>query len=147
VGLGRVSYSAPVTNLTARILTLVVAFVVGAVYGVAATVGHAYAIGWFPLGLILAVIGSGALLLALRLLTGDRWSALAGGAGLFLTTFVFSQVGPGGSAIVAPQSAATQWVPLAWTLAVPILIALVVTWPNLSHLRGPRGDDPAHEPA
>lgn len=135
----RVTYTASVT-VTARILSLVIAFVVGAVYGVAATVAHAFAIGWFPLGLILSIIGSAALLLALRLLTGDRWSALAGGVGLFLATFTFSQVGPGGSAIVAAQSAATEWVPLAWTLAVPFLIALVVSWPNLSTARNAARD-------
>lgn len=136
------------TTVAARILTLVIAFVVGVVYGAAATVAHAFAIGWFPLGLVLAVVGSGALLLALRLLTGgDRWSALAGGAGLFLATFVFSQVGPGGSAIVAPQSAETEWVPVAWTLAVPILIALVVTWPDLRRFAPAASDEGAHGPA
>lgn len=134
------TYTSSVT-VTARILSLLIALVVGSVYGAAATVAHAFAIGWFPLGLVLSVLGCAALLLALRLLTGDRWSALAGGAGLFLATFVFSQVGPGGSAIVAPQSAATEWVPVAWTLAVPILIALVVTWPNFSSTRIPLRDD------
>lgn len=121
--------------LAARALTWAVSFVIGAVYGTAATVAHAYAVGGFPLGLILAILGTGGLLLALRALTADRWTALAGGLGVVLATFVFSNVGPGGSAIVAPATDATAWIPVAWTVAVPILVALVVAWPDLSGLR------------
>jgi hypothetical protein len=139
------TYNDAVTSVFARILTIVVALVIGAVYGTAATVAHAYAIGWFPLGLLLAIVGSGALLLALRLLTGDRWTALAGGLGIIAATWNFSRVSAGGSAIVAPQSAATEWVPLTWTFAVPIIVALVVAWPDLSGLR-PADEDPPSDP-
>jgi hypothetical protein len=131
----------PARLLAARALTWLVSFVIGAVYGTAATVAHAYAVGGFPLGLLLAIIGTGGLLLALRALTGDRWTALSGGLGVVLATFVFSNIGPGGSAIVAPATDATAWIPVAWTVAVPILVALVVAWPDLSGLRAdPRPD-------
>jgi hypothetical protein len=130
----------------ARIVSFVLSLVVGAAYGTAASVAQAFALGWFPLGLIVAVVGTGALLLALRLLTGDRWTALAGGAGVLLTMVLFSQVGPGGSAIVAAQSSATEWVPLAWTVSVPLLVALVVAWPDAAALR-PRAEDPPVHPA
>lgn len=129
--------------LAARVLTWLVAAVIGTVYGTAATVAHAYALGVFPLGLLLAVVGTGALLIALRALTGDRWTALAGGLGVVLATFVFSNVGPGGSAIVAPATDATAWIPVAWTIAVPVLVALVVAWPDLSGLTAPRSEAPA----
>lgn len=119
------------------------AFVVGIVYGTAATVGQGYALGWFPLGLLLAVIGSGALILALRLLTGDRWVATAGGLGIVAATVLFTQPGLGGSAIVAAQTAETQWVPIAWTLAVPVMLALVIAWPDMSALRALREPPPA----
>jgi hypothetical protein len=109
--------------------------VVGLVYGTAATVGHAYALGWFPLGLILAVIGTAALLIAFRALTGDRWTSLGGGVGVVAAMLVFSQVGPGGSAIVAAATPETEWIPLTWTFAVPLIAALVVAWPDLSRLR------------
>lgn len=114
----------PTTRL-ARIATWVVAFLVGVVYGLAGTIAHAFELGWFPLGLILAIIGSAALLLAVRLLTLDRWAALATGLGMMLATLVFSGKGPGGS-IVVPQT------PLAavWTIAVPLLVAIVVAWPE-----------------
>lgn len=123
--------------LVVRIVSLAVAGLVGVVYGTAATVGHAFLLGWFPLGLILAITGSAGLLVALRLLTGDRWLTLAGGLGLILAIFVFSQTGPGGSAIVAAPTPATEWIPLVWTFAVPVLVALVVAWPDLTHLRPP----------
>ena len=114
-----------------RVATWVVAFLVGAVYGLAGTIAHAYTIGWFPLGLILAIIGSAALLAAVRLLTGDRWTALATGAGMIIATLVFSGRGPGGSVIV-PQ---TQFA-LVWTVAVPVLVVIAVAWPNRTRAGG-----------
>ncbi len=65
------------SSLPARIGTWVVALLVGAVYGLAGTIAHSYELGWFPLGLVLALIGCAALLVAVRLLTADRWAALA----------------------------------------------------------------------
>nr|WP_091707277.1 DUF6113 family protein [Microbacterium sp. cf046] len=108
-----------------RIATWIVAFIVGAVYGLAGTIAHSYTVGWFPLGLVLAIIGSAALLASVRLLTADRWAALATGLGMILATLVFSGRGPGGSVIV-PQTELA----IAWTIAVPVLVVLVVAWPN-----------------
>lgn len=101
------------------------AFAVGTVYGLAGTIAHSYELGWFPLGLVLATVGCGALLLAVRLLTADRWAALATGLGMMLATLVFSGSGPGGSVIVPDTPLAT-----VWTLALPILVAIVVAWPT-----------------
>ncbi len=108
-----------------RVATWAVAFAVGAVYGLAGTIAHAYRWGWLPLGLLLAVIGSVALLIAVRLLTGDRWTALATGLGMLIATVVFSGRGPGGSVIV-PQTELA----IAWVIALPIVIVAVVAWPN-----------------
>lgn len=108
-----------------RLLTWVVAFIVGAVYGLAGTIAHAFTLGWFPLGLVLAIIGSAALLAAVRLLTADRWAALATGAGMIIATLVFSGRGPGGSVIV-PQTELA----IAWTIAVPVIVVIAVAWPN-----------------
>jgi hypothetical protein len=69
------------TMRVSRVLTWLVAAVIGAVYGAAATIAHAYTLGWFPVGLVLAIVGTGALLVALRQLTEDRWSAPPGGGG------------------------------------------------------------------
>lgn len=126
MGLGGLSKLARVnTTGVPRIATWVVAFIVGAVYGLAGTIAHAYTIGWFPLGLVLAIIGSAALLASVRLLTADRWAALATGLGMILATLVFSGRGPGGSVIV-PQTELA----IAWTISVPVLVAIVVAWPN-----------------
>lgn len=114
----------------ARIGTWVVAFIVGAVYGVAGTIAQGFALGWLPLGLLIAIVGSAALVAAVRLLTADRWAALAVGLGVMIATLVFSGRGPGGS-VVVPQAAAGGFNPgLAWTIAVPLLVAVVVAWPE-----------------
>ena len=83
-----------------RVLSWVLALVVGAVYGTAGTIAHAYRLGPIPVGLILAVIGIAALFVALRALTGDRWTALCGGVGALAATVVFSGSGPGGDVVV-----------------------------------------------
>ncbi|MFH8250394.1 DUF6113 family protein [Microbacterium sp. B2969] len=123
------------SSLLARIVTWIVAFLVGGVYGLAGTIAQTYMFGWFPLGLTLALVGSAALLVAVRLLTGDRWAALATGLGMMIATLVFSGTGPGGSVIVA-QTPAGQFNPgIVWTIAVPLLVAIVVAWPDLSRVR------------
>lgn len=113
-----------------RFGTWVVAFIVGAVYGVAGTVAQAYELGWFPLGLVLAVIGVVALLVAVRLLTGDRWAALAAGLGVMVATLVFSGAGPGGS-VVVPQAPEGEFNPgILWTIIVPLAATIVIAWPE-----------------
>jgi hypothetical protein len=113
------------SSALARLGTWFVAFVVGAVYGLAGTIAHGYEIGWLPVGLILAVIGCAALLAAVRLLTSDRWAALATGLGMMIAALIFSGRGPGGSVIV-PESALGT----VWTLALPVIVAIAVGWPD-----------------
>ena len=113
------------SSALARLGTWFVAFVVGAVYGLAGTIAHGYEIGWLPVGLILAVIGCAALLAAVRLLTSDRWAALATGLGMMVAALLFSGRGPGGSVIV-PESALGT----VWTLALPVIVAVAVGWPD-----------------
>jgi len=118
------------SSFLARIGTWVVAFAVGSVYGLAGTIAHSYTLAGLPVGLVLAIIGCAALLAAVRLLTGDRWAALGTGLGMMAATLVFSGRGPGGSVIV-PQTALGT----VWTIAVPILVAVAVAWPE--HFRPP----------
>lgn len=117
-------------SFLSRVVTWVIALVVGALYGLAGTIAHAYVIAWLPLGLLLGIVGCGALLASVRLLTGDRWSALATGMGMMIATLVFSGRGPGGSVIV-PQTGLA----MVWTIAVPILVAVAVAWPDRVRVR------------
>jgi len=118
------------TSVPIRIVTWIVALLVGAVYGLAGTIAHTFTVGWFPLGLILAIIGTAALLLAVRLLTSDRWATLATGIGMMVATLLFSGRGPGGSVIVPDSSLG-----IVWTISVPILIAIVVGLPDRIRFR------------
>lgn len=117
----------------ARLGTWIIALVVGAVYGVAGTIAHAYTLGWLPLGLLLALIGSTALLISVRALTGDRWAVLTTGIGMVLAVVLFSGSGPGGS-IVVPGGDLDKLGPInlgsVWMFAVPLIAALVVVWPR-----------------
>lgn len=126
-----------------RIVGWVVALFIGAFYGVAGTIGQAFRLGPVPLGLLLATVGSAALLVALRTLTGDRVNALAGGLGISLATYVFSQPGLGGSAIVAAPSPGMEWIPVVWTVVGPALMVFVAFWPSFSHL--PQGTTESDE--
>lgn len=113
------------SSTVARVLTWIVAVAIGGAYGLAGTIAHPFRLWVLPVGLILALIGSAALLIAIRLLTGDRWATLASGLGMLTATLVFSGEGPGGSVIV-PQTGYG----VVWTFGVPILVALIVAWPS-----------------
>jgi hypothetical protein len=116
--------------LISRGLSWIAALVIGAVYGVAATIAHSYTLGPIPVGLILGAIACGALLIALRALTGDRWAALAAGIGMMVLILVISQRGPGGSVVVPNTPLGNIWMYVAAGIVV-----LVVMWPDLSKVR------------
>lgn len=115
----------------ARIGTWAIALIIGIVYGIAGTIGQAAAWGAFPLGLVIAVVGIAALLVAVRLLTDDRWATLATAIGAMLATLVFSGRGPGGSVVVPAPAEGALSTGIIWTLAVPIIAAVVIAWPSL----------------
>jgi hypothetical protein len=106
-------------------------FVVGAVFGLAATVTHATSVWGLPwVGLVLGAVACGGMLLAVRLLLHDRWGALATGLGMLLGMVVISGRGPGGSVIVPNDLLGVTW---TWTVAVMVL--LVAAWPDFSRIR------------
>ncbi len=113
----------------------IVALVVGIVFGVAGTIGQGSMWGSVPIGLIVALIGTTAILLGVRLLTGDRWAALATGMGAMIATLVFSGRGPGGSVVVPAPAEGALSTGIIWTIGVPIVVALVVAWPSRAALR------------
>lgn len=115
-----------------RVGTWAIALVIGLVYGVAGTIGQAATWGPAPVGLVVAIVGVTALVLAVRMLTGDRWSALACGIGAMLATMVFSGKGPGGSVVVPAPAEGELSTGIIWTIAVPIVTALIVGWPSLA---------------
>lgn len=108
-----------------RLAGWVVALVVGVIYGAAGTVSHAYRVFGLPVGLVLAMVAAGAVIIAVRALTADRWAALATGLGAMGVAIVLSGTGAGGSVIV-PQSI----LGVVWTLWLPAVTAFVVAWPE-----------------
>ena len=123
--------------------TWIVAAVIGLVYGVAGTIGQAAMWGVFPLGLVIAIFGITGLLLAVRVLTADRWSALACGLGAMLATLVFSGAGPGGSIVVPAPADGAISTGVIWTIAVPVIAAIIVGWPSLRRAGDPAEADEA----
>ncbi|MCT9820468.1 DUF6113 family protein [Microbacterium sp. W1N] len=119
------------TSSAARIGTWLVALVIGVVFGVAGTIGQAATWGPLPVGLVVAIVGVTALLVAVRLLVSDRWAAAATGIGATLAALVFSGRGPGGSVVVPAPVDGDISSGLIWTFAVPIITAIVVGWPSV----------------
>lgn len=116
-----------------RILSWVAAAVIGGVYGIAGTIAHSLTWGPVPVGLIIAAIACGALLVAIRALTHDRASTLAAGLGMLGTVTLISGVGPGGSVVVAD----TIW-GRVWIYLIAGLVLLAVAWPRFSRPQAPR---------
>ncbi|GAA3915738.1 DUF6113 family protein [Microbacterium invictum] len=128
----------------ARVATWVVAAAIGFVYGIAGTIGQSARWGWFPVGLIVAIIGVAALVLAVRLLTADRWAALATGAGIALSTVLFSGTGPGGSVVVPAPPEGELSTGVIWMFAAPIVAGLIVAWPSTPAVRDASEDRPTN---
>lgn len=112
--------------------TWALALLVGGVYSLAGTIAHAYTVSGIPVGLAIALVGSAALLIAVRTLTGDRWATLATGIGMMAVLLVISGRGPGGSIIVPDTGLGATW-----TIALAVCVMLSVAWPDLSRVRTP----------
>ncbi len=113
-----------------RLLAWGVAFVGGLVFGVAGTISQSARIGGWWVGLGVALLAITALLISVRSLTEDRWAALATGMGLMIATLVLSGAGPGGSVVVPQPPEGEISSGQIWTIALPIIVALVVAWPS-----------------
>jgi len=115
----------------ARILSWLAAAIVGAVFGIAATIAHSATWwGFFPIGLILGALACAAILIAVRTLTADRWAGLAAGVGMVLLVTIVSGRGPGGSVIV-PNTLTGQ----IWGFLVAGMVILIAAWPDFSRLK------------
>ncbi|WOF24437.1 histidinol dehydrogenase [Microbacterium betulae] len=119
----------------APLLTWLVAFVAGGVFGVAGTIAHAFTWGVLPVGLVLATAGCAGLLVSLRLLTDDRWSALAAGLGMLAALLVYSGRGPGGSVVVPVPAEGDFPFGYVWTYLLAGLVLVAVAWPDVSTSR------------
>lgn len=108
-------------------LAALTAGVAGFVFGVAGSFGQAATVGGAPIGLILAVVGAGCLIVGARAASGSRAVGLAAALGVLAATGVLSMASPGGS-VVFP--AADQARVLIWVTA-PVIVALVMLlWPR-----------------
>ncbi|TFB81743.1 hypothetical protein E3O21_02795 [Cryobacterium flavum] len=102
----------------------------GILFGVLGTIAHQATLTVFgaelPIGLAIAFVGIGALLLGLRLVVGDRFVVGLAAAGLLLTIFVLSLRGSGGSVLVPAGLPGTLW-----TVVPALIAAFVLAWPKL----------------
>ncbi|MGI9823841.1 histidinol dehydrogenase [Agromyces sp. Marseille-Q5079] len=116
-------------GLGSRIGTLVIAFLVGVLYGTLGTVGHRHvlAIGdvVLPWGLVAALIGVAALLVAFRVFSGRLVAAVVG-LGVIVAVGVLTLTGPGGSVLVVGDLTGT-----IWSLGPALITVFVVAWPHL----------------
>lgn len=113
-----------------RVASLVVAFVIGALYGAVATIGHRndWRVGdlAIPWGLVAALAGVTGLFLGIRLVAGGRGAAAAAAAGVIGVTALFTFSASGGSVLVAGDLVGT-----VWSIAPAFIAVLVVAWPKL----------------
>jgi hypothetical protein len=122
------------TSVWRRIGTLLVAFVVGALYGAVATVGHRQQLRIgdvsLPWGLVAALVGVAALLVGIRLVAGGRAAADAAAAGIVGMVALLTLPGPGGSVLVVGDLVGT-----VWSVGPALISVLVVAWPKLPSAR------------
>lgn len=119
----------------ARALAGLLAFVVGAAFGVLGTIAHQATIVLgpvtIPIGLVLALVGVTALLAGLRLVVGDRLVVLLAAIGLLGTIFLLSLRSEGGSVLVPQGLPGTLW-----TVGPTLVATIVLAWPRIPGRRG-----------
>ncbi|MFK4728099.1 hypothetical protein ROT00_00255 [Agromyces mediolanus] len=134
-------HAAP-TSAWSRVGSLLLAGLIGVVYGAVATVGHRQSIELgevsIPWGLVAGLLGVAALLLGIRLVAGGRWAAAAAGAGIIGIVALLSLPGPGGSVLIASGLVGT-----IWSVGPALIAVLVVAWPSLPQRRTPVAPAPA----
>jgi LmbE family N-acetylglucosaminyl deacetylase len=117
-------------SVAARVLAGVTAILAGVVFGTLGTIAHQTTVViadvTVPVGLILALVASGTLMLGLRLVVGDRLIVLLAGIGLVATVFVLSLRSTGGSVLVPEGLYGT-----VWSMAPALFAALVIAWPRI----------------
>ena len=122
------------TSVWSRIGTLLVAFVVGALYGAVATVGHRQELRIgdvsLPWGLVAALVGVASLLVGIRLVAGGRGAAAAAAVGIVGMVALLTLPGPGGSVLVVGDLVGT-----VWSVGPALIAVLVVAWPKLPSAR------------
>ena len=116
-------------------LAALTAGVAGFVFGVAGSFGQAATVGGAPVGLVVAVVGAGCLIVGARAASGSRAAGLAAAVGVLAAIGMLSMPSPGGS-VVFP--AADQARVLIW-VAAPVIVAVVVlVWPRRRRPAGAR---------
>ena len=119
----------PPTRAT-RLLATLMGLAAGVLFGVLGTVAHqtTFSLGsvTVPIGLVLALLSAGSLLLGLRLVVGDRLVVGAAALGLLLTVFLLSLRSTGGSVLV-PSGVLGS----VWTIVPAVFAALVLAWPRI----------------
>ena len=117
-------------TVATRLVTTLVALAAGVLFAVLGTVAHQTTVQLgavsVPIGLVLSLIASAALLVGLRLVVHDRLVVLAAALGLLGTVFLLSLRSTGGSVLVPAGVPGT-----VWTMAPALVAALVIAWPRI----------------
>jgi hypothetical protein len=123
-------------SIWSRVGGLLLAALIGLVYGAVATIGHrqSFELGGVvvPWGLLAGLLGVAALLLGIRLVAGGRWAAAAAAVGVIAIVALLSLPGPGGSVLIASGLVGT-----VWSVGPALIAVLVVAWPSLPQRRRP----------
>jgi peptidoglycan/LPS O-acetylase OafA/YrhL len=120
----------PASTPGGRVVSCILALIVGAVFGAVGTVAHQSTLNLgtvrLPLGLPLALLGVLALLIGFRLLLRDRLVVFLAAVGVVAVIALFSVPSPGGSVLI-PQGLAG----ILWTIGPVLIATVVVAWPRL----------------
>jgi hypothetical protein len=119
------------STLGGRILSWVVALLVGALFGVLGTVCHTVTLSLFglslPIGLIVALPAVALLLVGLRMISASRWPSILAALGLVVMVGLFTLPSPGGSVLIQGITAGYVWLIGSFGIAL-----VTVAWPRLS---------------
>ncbi|GAA4266983.1 PIG-L family deacetylase [Frondihabitans peucedani] len=117
-------------EISGRIVTSVLALLAGGLFGAIGTIAHQDTVGSFPLGIVLALAMTAALLVGLRWLFDSRLIALMAAIGLTAVVALLS-LPHSGSVLIAGTPTG-----YAWIFGPVVAAVLVLAWPRMPRRAG-----------
>ncbi|GAA4670790.1 DUF6113 family protein [Frondihabitans cladoniiphilus] len=109
-----------------RAVTLILALVVGALFGAIGSVSYQIDAGSFPIGIVLSLVVVAVLLLGFRVLFDSRRVAAFAAVGVLVVLVLLSFQSAGGSVLITGDALG-----LVWIFGAVVIALFVVGWPKL----------------
>ena len=126
------------SSRSTQLIGYVVAFLLGALFGILGTIVHQISFSVFglfdlPIGIVVALPAEALLLLGLRLVAPTRLASILAAVALVGIVSLLALPSPGGSVLIPDSTAG-----MVWLVGSALVAVIVIAWPRLQARRPER---------